>query len=123
MIKLKRDYQAFKALVLDKSLQIFIGEIRADFYNLLAVDGPVTYECNIVKDGNLDQLDYEANLAGNVTSKISVSPDWDDFLVSFPTNITELHTYKANGVTVQTVLVTYVNASKNTILRVQKTRV
>ncbi len=123
MIKLKRDYQTFKQLVIDKSLQVFVGDIRSDFYNLLAVDGPVTYESNIAKDGGADQLDYENNLANSVTSKISQEPDWDDFIVTFPTSSSELHTYKKNNVTVQTVLVTYENSSRSTITRIQKTSV
>lgn len=123
MVKLKRNYAEFKQLVSSKSLQIFVGDIRSDFYNLLAIDGPVTYECNIAKDGGADQLDYEANIAPSVTSKISTEPDWDDFLVTFPSSTQELHTYKRNNVTVQTVLTTYTSAAKSQISRIQKTRV
>lgn len=123
MIKLKRNYAEFKQLVSSKSLQIFVGDIRSDFYNLLAIDGPVTYECNVAKDGGADQLDFESTLASGITNKISSEPDWDDFVVTFPTTTTELHTYKKNNVTVQTVLVTYENSSRSTITRIQKTRV
>lgn len=122
-MKLRRDYTIFKQLVSAKSLQIFLGETRSDYYNLLAIDGPVTYECNVSKNGGADQLDYEANIAPTIISKISTEPDWDDFLVTFPTTTQELHTYKRNNVTVQTVLTTYTSAAKSQILRVQKTRV
>lgn len=122
-MKLRRDYTTFKQLVSAKSLQIFLGETRSDYYNLLAIDGPITYECNVAKDGGADQLDYETNIAPSVTSKISTEPDWDDFLVTFPSATQELHTYKRNNVTVQTVLTTYTSAAKNQISRIQKTRV
>lgn len=122
-MKLRRDYTTFKQLVSAKSLQIFLGETRSDYYNLLAIDGPITYECNVAKDGGADQLDYEANIAPSITSKISTEPDWDDFLVTFPSSTQELHTYKRNNVTVQTVLTTYTSAAKSQISRIQKTRV
>lgn len=122
-MKLRRDYTTFKQLVSAKSLQIFLGETRSDYYNLLAIDGPITYECNVPKDGGADQLDYETNIAPSVTSKISTEPDWDDFLVTFPSSTQELHTYKRNNVTVQTVLTTYTSAAKTQISRIQKTRV
>lgn len=122
-MKLRRDYTTFKQLVSAKSLQIFLGETRSDYYNLLAIDGPITYECNVAKDGGADQLDYEANIAPSVTSRISIEPDWDDFLVTFPSSTQELHTYKRNNVTVQTVLTTYTSAAKSQISRIQKTRV
>lgn len=122
-MKLRRDYTTFKQIVSSKSLQIFLGETRSDYYNLLAIDGPVTYECNVLKDNGTDQQDYELNIAPTITSKISTEPDWDDFIVTLPSNTQELHTYKRNDVTVQTVLTTYTSAAKTQILRIQKTRV
>lgn len=49
-------------------------------------------------------------------------PLWDEILTTFPTTTTELFTYKLDTVTTQTVLVTYVDASKRVILKVEKTR-
>lgn len=122
-MKIRRDYSAFKGLVASKSLQIFEGDIRSDYYHLIAIDGPITYETIVRKDGSADQLDYEATLSASITARISEEPDWDDFLVTFPTSSSELHTYKKNSVVVQTVLTTYTSASKTQISRIQKTRV
>jgi hypothetical protein len=67
--------------------------------------------------------DAKSTVLPSVTNKISTEPDWDDFFTTFPTSITELHTYKKGAATVQTVLITYSSASKNQIVRIQKTRV
>lgn len=48
--------------------------------------------------------------------------DWDLLETSFPSPATDLFTYKKNTITVQTVLVTYLNSSKNVILSISKTR-
>ena len=48
---------------------------------------------------------------------------WDRAETTFPSSTQELYTYKRNGVTVMTVLVTYQTAAKNTIILMQKTRV
>ena len=49
--------------------------------------------------------------------------DWDEIATTFPSLITELYTYKKNSVTVQTILVTYLDNTKKTIISLQKTRV
>ena len=61
MIKLRRSWADFKSIVASKSLQIFYGDSRSDSYHLLAIDGQVTYECYVPKDGGSDQLDFEAS--------------------------------------------------------------
>lgn len=48
--------------------------------------------------------------------------DWDLIETTFPSSSTELFTYKKNSITVQTVLVTYQNSSKNIITSISKTR-
>jgi hypothetical protein len=48
--------------------------------------------------------------------------EWDEISTTFPNSNVELYTYKKNAVPVQTVLVTYENATKKTILSLVKTR-
>lgn len=122
-MRIKRSYSDFKSIVNAKSLQIFEGDIRSDYYHLIAIDGQITYESQVLKNGQADQIDYETNILPLITNKISTEPDWDDFVTTFPTTVTELHTYKKGSSTVQTVLITYSSASKSQILRIQKTRV
>jgi hypothetical protein len=122
MIKLKRTYSEFKTTVDAKSLDIFYGDIRSDLYHILALDESIIYECFIPKDGGADQLDFETNYLSKIGVSKSKEPDWDDFITSFPSATTELHTYKKNDIVVLTVLVTYSNSSRNSIVRIQKTR-
>lgn len=122
MIKLRRSWAEFKSVVASKSLQIFYGDARSDSYHLLAIDGQITYEAIVPKDGGADQLDFEASFMADITNRISVDPDWDDMITSFPASNQDLHTYKRNGSTVMTVLVTYSGPSKQVILRIEKVR-
>jgi len=48
--------------------------------------------------------------------------EWDEISTTFPNSNAELYTYKKNSTPVQTVLVTYENATKKTILSLVKTR-
>jgi hypothetical protein len=48
--------------------------------------------------------------------------EWDEIVTTFPSTTQELYTYKKNNVTVQTVLVTYQNTDKKSIILMQKTR-
>lgn len=48
--------------------------------------------------------------------------DWDEITTTFPTDAQELFTYKKESNIVQTVLVTYENNSKKTIVAISKTR-
>ena len=48
--------------------------------------------------------------------------EWDEIITTFPSTTQELYTYKKNTVTVQTVLVTYQNTDKKSIIYMQKTR-
>lgn len=122
-MRIKRTWSEFKAIVTAKTLQIFEGDKRADYYHLVAIDGPVTYESMVQKNGLSDQVDFETNYLPTITNRISQEPDWDDFVTTFPTSVTELHTYKKNSVVVQTILVTYQSAARSQIIRIQKTRV
>ena len=47
---------------------------------------------------------------------------WDEIATTFPSNISELYSYKYNTQVVQDVLVTYVDSTKKLIVSVQKTR-
>ncbi len=122
-MRIKRSWDEFKSIVSAKTLQIFEGDKRADYYHLVAIDGPVTYEAMVQKNGSADQIDFETNYLPSVTNRISQEPDWDDFITTFPTSTTEQHTYKKNNVVVQTILVTYQSAARTQIIRIQKTRV
>jgi hypothetical protein len=122
-MKIKRNYSQFKSIVTSKSLQIIQGDIRSDYYHLLAFDGQITYEANVLKDGGADQIDFEANVLPGITVRVTENPDWDLMTSSFPSATTELQTYKKNGNTVQTILITYTTSSKNFISSIQKTRV
>ena len=121
-MRLKRSYSDFKTISSSKGLEIFFGDIRLDSYHLLMLDGALIYECFIPKDGGSDQLDFETNYLSLVGLSAKQEPDWDDFITSFPATNKELHTYKKNSVTVQEILVTYENAQKKQITRIQKTR-
>lgn len=46
---------------------------------------------------------------------------WDKLQVSFPSANQEIYTYKKNSVTVMTVVITYENDSKKTIVDIDKT--
>ena len=48
--------------------------------------------------------------------------DWDLLETTFPSPTTDLFTYKKDSITLQTVLVTYTNSSKNVIISISKTR-
>lgn len=122
-MKLKKTYSEFKSIIESKYLQVIYGDVRSDSYHLLAIDGPLTYETFVPKDGGADQLDFEANIQPSVTVRVSENPDWDFMESTFPTGTTELQTYKKNGNTVQTILITYTTSSKNFISSIQKTRV
>jgi hypothetical protein len=122
MVRLKRQYTDFVSIITSKNLQMFFGDIRSDFYHLLAIDETIIYECLIPKDGGVDQLSFEADYLSLMTLKKTETPEWDDFVTSFPSNSEELHTYKRGSTTVQEILVTYQNSQKKQIVRIQKTR-
>lgn len=78
-----------------------------------------------------------ANIVGSSGNRVSSTPldngkealdvainglDWDEISTTFPSNTSELFTYKKNSTPVQTVLVTYENASKKTITSLVRTR-
>lgn len=48
--------------------------------------------------------------------------EWDEITTTFPADNQELYTYKKDGETIQTVLVTYDNGSKKIIVNMQRTR-
>lgn len=123
MVKLRKSWNDFKLIVSSKSLQIFYGESRSDSYHLLAIDSQITYECYVPKDSGADQVEFEASYMAGIENRISIDPDWDDLVTSFPSSNQDLHTYKRNGSTVMTVLVTYTGPSKQNIVRIQKSRV
>lgn len=122
-MRLKRNYADFISLVINKSLEIITGDERADCYHIIAIDGQLIYECFIPKNGSLDQIDFENNYLPGIVEKTSESPDWDDFITSFPSAETELHTYKKNDVVVLEILITYADSTRSQIIRIQKTRV
>lgn len=66
----------------------------------------------------------------NGSSKVAVTMEgdtgilegisYDEIQATYPTNSTELYTYKLSGVDVAGVLVTYTNSSKHTLLSVER---
>lgn len=122
-MRLKRNYSDFYSLVDSKGLDVFIGEIRPDFYHLIAIDGDVTFECIIPKDDNPDKISFEATRLPALTNNKSDNPYWDSMLVSYPSTSQDLFTYKRKSATVMTVLVTYSNPTKKDIISISKTRV
>lgn len=121
-MKIKRIYSEFISIVSSRGLQIILGETRVDAYHLLALDGQLTYECFLSKDGGADQLDFENNYLSGVSLKLQNDPDWDDIQTTKPTLTTLLHSYYKNSVLVMTVLATYETSSRKDLIRVQKTR-
>lgn len=121
-MRLKRNYSDFYSLVDSKGLDVFIGEIRPDYYHLVAIDGDVTFECIIVKDDNADKISFEATRLPALTNNKNDNPYWDSMLTTYPSNTSDLFTYKRNNVTVMTVLVTYSNQTKKDIVSISKTR-
>jgi hypothetical protein len=93
----------------------------------------------VYDESDLDSSDQVgANILGTSGIKVSSTPikngkealdvfpadkvDWDEIGTTFPTASSELYTYKKNSVTVQTILVTYQDNTKKTIISLQKTR-
>lgn len=122
-MRLKRSYTDFIAIVTSKGLEIVLGDTRSDSYHLIAIDGQIIYETFVSKDGGVNQVDFESNFLSGLTEKVSEQPDWDDFITTFPTVTSELHTYKKSSITVLEVLITYSDSSRTQITRIQKTRV
>lgn len=48
---------------------------------------------------------------------------WNQIITTFPSSISELYTYKLNGVTVQTVTVTYESAAKKIPVNIVKVKI
>lgn len=71
-----------------------------------------------IKDLEKGKFDPE----GNVKTVSPGQPEWDDFITTFPTSTSELHTYKKSLNTVLEVLITYSDSSRTQISRIQKTR-
>ena len=122
IIRLRRQYPEFVSIITSKNLQMFFGDIRSDYYHLLAIDEAIVYECLVPKDGGANQLAFEADYLSLMTLKKTENPEWDDFVTSFPSASEELHVYKRGSTIVQEILVTYQNAQKKQIVRIQKTR-
>lgn len=121
-MKLKRSYQEFISIVDSRGLQIILGESRIDSYYLLALDGQVTYETFLAKNGSQDQVDFENDYLPSVSLKLQNDPDWDDIQTTKPSLTTLLHSYYKNSVLVMTILATYETSSRKDLVRVQKTR-
>lgn len=79
------------------------------------------YKGQVLKNYIFNVFSGQFELKEDLSSS-TVEVSWDEISTTFPTNTTELHTYKYNSVTVQETLVTYVDASKKQIASVQKTR-
>lgn len=121
-MRLKRNYEEFVEIVNSRGLQMFIGEKRADYYNLLAIDGDTVYECNIQKIESQERSDFELNHLPLLTERVVDKPSWDELITTFPSTLTELHTYKRKNIVVQTVLITYTDSSRKRMASIQKTR-
>lgn len=59
---------------------------------------------------------------GQTAVETIVAQVWDELSTTFPAPNQDLFTYKNNGETVQTILVTYDSADKKQILSVKRTR-
>ena len=84
--------------------------------------------------GSIKDREYRKFRDGEDDVAVAVVPDggslnvetagvkWDEIITTFPSSISELFTYKLNGVTVQTVTVTYESAAKKTPINVVKVK-
>jgi hypothetical protein len=84
--------------------------------------------------GSIKDREYRKFRDGEDDVSVAVVPDggslnvetagvkWDQIITTFPSAISELFTYKLNGVTVQTVTVTYESAAKKTPINVVKVK-
>jgi hypothetical protein len=122
MTKVRRSYDEFKSIVQSRGLQLISGDTRSDAYHIIAIDGQITYETFITKDGGLNQIDFETNYLSQISARLTSDPDWDDIQTTKPSSTTTLHRYFNNAVEVMSVLVTYETPARNDVLRVQKTR-
>jgi hypothetical protein len=99
----------------------------------------ITKEKLIYDESDLQNSDQVgANVIGSSGNKVTSSSfgggkealdvalvnniDWDEISTTFPSNKSELYTYKKNSISVQTVLVTYENSSKKTITSLVRMR-
>lgn len=67
----------------------------------------------------------KSSISVSVDAPLNIEPagvDWDEIVTTFPASNQELFTYKKSAVTVQTVLVTYENSSKNQIISMTRVR-
>lgn len=79
------------------------------------------YKGQVLKNYIFNVFSGQFELKEDLSSS-TVEVSWDEISTTFPTNTTELHTYRYNSVKVQETLVTYVDASKKQIASIQKTR-
>lgn len=70
------------------------------------------------KTGDAVAVTFDGDVIPVETSGV----DWDIVETTFPALNQDLYTYKKNGLTVQTVLVTYQSNDKKIITQLQKTR-
>lgn len=80
------------------------------------------YKGQVLKNYIFNVFSGQFELKEDLSSS-TIEVSWDEISTTFPSNVTELHTYKYNSVTVQETLVTYADASKKQIVSVQKTRI
>lgn len=69
---------------------------------------------------NLSKTAVEIENESNSPVIVSSNVLWDEVQTTFPAQTQELFTYKKDSETVMTVLVTYSDASKKTILSINK---
>lgn len=79
------------------------------------------YKGQVLKNYIFNVFSGQFELKEDLSSS-TIEVSWDEISTTFPSEITELHTYKYNSVTVQETLVTYSDGSKRQIVSVQKTR-
>lgn len=68
---IKKTWTSFKDYIDNKQMQWQFEEFQSN-YKLIGVQGPWDYECNIVKDGGANQIDFETNYKNNSTNIIKV---------------------------------------------------
>lgn len=75
-----------------------------------------------IKDREFQKfVEIEGKTAVRTHTTIEGQASWDEIVTTFPSNASELYTYKKESAVVQTVLVTYQDTTKKVIVNITKT--
>lgn len=120
MIVVKKTYQELKQLAQEKGINLFVGNVDASGYQILAYYNSVVYDAKVIRNTS-EYDDFIANDLSGIENRKNYQPEWDTIQITLPEDNEELHTYLNNGIIVQTVRTIYENSSKKQIIRVEKT--